>query len=628
MMTMFNEMELSGKVLKAVEELGYEKPMPIQEKVIPYLLKEDASDIIALAQTGTGKTAAFGLPLIQLTDTNIKNTQHLILCPTRELCIQIADDLNNFSKYVDGLKLISVYGGTSIDKQIQQIRRGVHIIVATPGRLLDLIRRKVVNITTVKTVVLDEADEMLDMGFRDDLEDILNETPDTKQVLLFSATMPKEVMNITNRYMKSPVELSVGTRNAGAENVTHLYYTVHARDRYLALKRIVDFYPSVYGIVFCRTRQETKDVADKLMQDGYNADALHGDLSQAQRDIVMHKFRIRHLRLLVATDVAARGIDVDDLTHIINYNLPDEIEAYTHRSGRTGRAGKKGISVAIINMKEKGKIKLIEKQIKRKFTHMPVPVGTEICEKQLFHLIDRMEKVEVDEAQIEPYFTRIFNKLEWLNREDLIKKFISVEFNRFLEYYRNAPDLNIPESDSKREKFDKSRKSNVDSYTRFFINIGRIDNIKPTTVIGLIKDHTRIPEIPIGDIEILKTFSFFEVEAGYEKEVIDGFKNANLKGRDINVEVAEKKANPRSDRSRRSGGGKTNGRSGGGRGEGSRNGSSRGEGSGNNGKSKSWKEIKDKKRKAAKSSSKKKDFSDSKSFGEKLSKKRKNKKRN
>ena len=600
---MFNEMELSDNVLKAVVELGYEKPMPIQEKVIPYLLKKDSTDIVALAQTGTGKTAAFGLPLIQLTDTSSKNTQHLILCPTRELCIQIADDLDNFSKYVEGFKLISVYGGTSIDKQIQQIRRGVHIIVATPGRLLDLIKRRVVNITTVKTVVLDEADEMLDMGFRDDLQEILNETPAKKQVLLFSATMPKEVMNIASRYMNSPVELSVGTRNAGAENVTHLYYTVQARDRYLALKRIVDYFPSVYGIVFCRTRQETKDIADKLMQDGYNADALHGDLSQAQRDMVMHKFRIRHLRLLVATDVAARGLDVDDLTHIINYNLPDEIEAYTHRSGRTGRAGKKGTSVAIINMREKGKIKLIEQQIKRKFTHMPVPVGTEICEKQLFHLIDRMEKVEVEETQIAPYFSQIFNKLEWLNREDLIKKFISVEFNRFLDYYKNAPDLNVPEHDNKREKFDRSRKKSVDNYTRFFINIGRIDNIKPTTVIGLIKDHTRIPEIPIGEIEILKTFSFFEVEAGYENDILNGFKGSKLKNREINVEVAEKRANPRSEKSRHSGG--------------------RSEGA-----PKSWKEIKDKKRKSAKGGKfKKKENSDSKSFGEKLNKKHKNKKR-
>lgn len=364
-MKLLDSIGLDERLLKAVTDLGFEKPMPIQEKVIPFLTADDFGDLVALAQTGTGKTAAFGLPLLQMTDLTTKHTQHLILCPTRELCIQISEDLKNYSKYIKEIKMCAVYGGTSIEAQIKTIKRGVHIIIATPGRLLDLINRKVVKIGSIKTVVLDEADEMLNMGFRDDLESILDETPSEKKTLLFSATMPREVMNIANRYMNSPTEISVGTKNAGAENVTHLLYMVHAKDRYLALKRIVDFNPSMYGIVFCRTRQETKDVAEKLMQDGYNADALHGDLSQAQRDQVMHKFRIRNLDFLVATDVAARGIDVNDLTHIINYNLPDEIESYTHRSGRTGRAGKKGTSILIANLKEKGKIRAIENQLKK-----------------------------------------------------------------------------------------------------------------------------------------------------------------------------------------------------------------------------------------------------------------------
>ena len=536
-MDSFNEMELDSRLLKAIEELGFEKPMPIQAKVVPFLTGDDFGDLIALAQTGTGKTAAFGLPIIQLTDESNKKTQHLILCPTRELCIQIAEDLFLFSKYVEGFKMVAVYGGTSIEKQIKTIKKGVHVIVATPGRLLDLIKRRVIDISAVKTVVLDEADEMLDMGFREDLEDILNETPSDKKTLLFSATMPREVMNIANRYMTNPVEISVGQRNAGAENVTHLCYMVHAKDRYLALKRIMDFNPSIYGIVFCRTRQETKEVAEKLIKDGYNADSLHGDLSQVQRDSVMNKFRIRHLQILVATDVAARGLDVDDLTHIINYNLPDDIEVYTHRSGRTGRAGKKGTSIIISNLREKNKIGMIEKQLKKKFTSMPIPVGREICEKQLFHLIDRMENVEVDESQIASFMPQIYNKLEWLDREDLIKKFVSLEFNRFLGYYKNTKDLNIP------EKGDRSKKSRTgaDGFTRFFINLGRLDNIKPTSIIGMIKDYTGIKDIEIGDIEILKSFSFFEIEEGYDEEILSSFNGKKVKKRTINVEVAEGK---------------------------------------------------------------------------------------
>lgn len=619
-MSSFNEMGLSEKLLKAINDLGYENPMPIQEKVIPYLLHEKAADIIALAQTGTGKTAAFGLPLIQMTDVNSKKTQHLVLCPTRELCIQITDDLHNFSKYVDNFRLVSVYGGASIDKQIMQIRKGVQIIVATPGRLIDLISRGVIDISHIKTVVLDEADEMLDMGFRDALEEILKETPAEKKVLLFSATMPSEVMSIASHYMNSPVELSVGTRNAGAENVTHLYYTVHARDRYLALKRIVDNFPSIYGIVFCRTRQETKEIADKLMQDGYNADALHGDLSQAQRDVVMHKFRIRHLKLLVATDVAARGLDVEDLTHIINYNLPDDLEIYTHRSGRTGRAGKKGISIAITNLKEIGKIKAIEKGIKKKFTHMPVPDAREVCEKQLFHFIDRMENVGVDESEIEGYLPQIYKKLEWLNREELIKRFVSLEFNRFIDYYRNAPDLNISEKSSRESKFDRSKK-NVEGFTRYFINLGRMDNMKPTMIIGLIKDNTRISDITIGEIEILKTFSFFEVETGFEDAVLKGFANKKIKGRDISVELAEKRADRRSEKSRR---GKADNARRAPRKDDDRNRKKKNE---HHEKDKWWASEKNKKRKSDPEKSGTKVMQDTMSFGEKKNKKRDKKRR-
>lgn len=540
-MTTFKEIGIEPHIVRAIDELGFVNPMPIQEKVIPYLNQKECSDIVALAQTGTGKTAAFGLPLIQKTDASKKYTQNLILCPTRELCLQITSDLQDYSKYVNGLKIIAVYGGSSIDKQIHAIKKGVQIIVATPGRLLDLLHRGVINISKISTVVLDEADEMLNMGFRDDLEEILVETPDEKNTLLFSATMPADVQRIAKRYMNNPVEFSVGKRNAGAENVEHICYMVQAKDRYLALKRIADYYPEIYGIIFCRTRKETQEVADKLMQDGYNADSLHGDLSQMQRDTVMNKFRKRNIRLLVATDVAARGLDVDDLTHIINYNLPEDLEIYTHRSGRTGRAGKKGISIVIANLKEKNKLRQIEKQVNKKFQQLPVPLGAEICERQLFHLIDRMENVEVNYSQISAYLPNIYKKLEWLNREDLIKKFVSVEFNRFLEYYKQMPDLNVPEESRSFDK-KKSRRSN-DGFTRFFINLGKTDNLQPTTLIGMVNDYTGVRDIELGKIEILKNFSFFEVESGFADKIIPSFKNKKMKQRDINVEVAEKKRN-------------------------------------------------------------------------------------
>lgn len=553
----FNEMGIREEILKALEELNFETPMPIQEKVIPFLLDNDG-DLVALAQTGTGKTAGFGIPIIQQTDIQKKHIQHLVLCPTRELCLQIADDLYSYSKYIDKFKVGAVFGGSSIDKQIKMLKKGVHVVSATPGRLLDMIKRKKVDLSKVETVVLDEADEMLNMGFREDLEAILEKTPASKNTLLFSATMPKDVLAIANSYMKNYEEITVGKRNAGAENVSHVCYKVHAKDRYLALKRIVDYNPDLYGIVFCRTRRETQEVADKLMHDGYNADALHGDLSQPQRDVVMNKFRNKHITLLAATDVAARGIDVDNISHIINYNLPDETEIYTHRSGRTGRAGKKGTSIAIINLKEKRKISDIERLIKKKFSFQEVPRGEAICEKQLLHLIDRMEKVEVNDKKIEKYLPEITKKLEWLDREELIKKFVSLEFNRFLEYYRRSSDLNTPQESKKfkDKKEKKSRKSDPirksqSGYTRFFLNLGRKDDITPVSVIGMIKDYSKVKNIDIGDIEILKNFTFFETESEFDKDVMKGFNKQNHKKRKVVLEVASGNSNKKNKRKRR-----------------------------------------------------------------------------
>ena len=421
--------------------------------------------------------------------------------------------------------------------QISQLKKGAHIISATPGRLLDLINRKKVDISKIKTVVLDEADEMLNMGFRQDIESILNETPVDKITLLFSATMLKEVRKIANKFMNNPLEITIGKQNVGAENVEHICYMVNARERYLALKRVVDYHPNIYGIVFCRTRRETQEVAEKLLKDGYNADALHGDLSQPQRDAVMKKFRVKHLKLLVATDVAARGLDVDDLTHIINYNLPDETELYTHRSGRTGRAGKRGTSIVIANLKEKFKIKLIEKQIDKQFSYMPVPLGRDICEKQLFHLIDRMEKVAVDDTKIDSFLPEIYKKLEWLDREELIKKFVSVEFNRFLDYYKNTPDLNMP----KDSRGSGGKKTTMVGFARFFINLGKTDDLKPTTLIGVINDVTGIRDIEIGEIEILKNFSFFEIDEKFTGTLLKSFKDKEFKKRKIVLEIASKK---------------------------------------------------------------------------------------
>lgn len=562
-------MGLSAEILSAIGDLGFEQPTPIQEKTIPFLI-ENQQDIVALAQTGTGKTAAFGLPIIQQIDLSSKSTQALILSPTRELAIQIANDLETFAKNLGTLKIAIVYGGADIRKQINDLERGAQIVVGTPGRSLDLIKRKKLNVTKIKWVVLDEADEMLSMGFKDDLDAILENSPAEKQTLLFSATMPKEIVAIANKYMDNPFEISVGKRNTGAENVEHHYYVVHARDRYIALKRVADINPNIYGIIFCRTRAETKDVADKLVQDGYNADALHGDLSQAQRDHVMGKFRNKHLQMLVATDVAARGLDVNDLTHVINYNLPDDPEIYVHRSGRTGRAGKKGISVTLIHLREKGKLRQIEKTVNKTFLKMDVPSGKDICEKQLFSLIDRVEKIEVNESQIGQFMPVIYKKLAWLDREELIKHFVSVEFNRFLQYYQNAPDINVDESksydDEKRGGDRKSRRRgredrdgdrsrrrgndrsrgndrgrSSDSYSRFFFNLGKKNGIAKRSIIDLINQQLPNKSVDIGNIEVLKSFSFFEVDSRYENDVIKAFKNAQFKGQKIGIDIAKKK---------------------------------------------------------------------------------------
>ncbi len=531
-MSTFKETGIEEYIIRAVEELGFETTMPVQEKAIPFIIEENSRDLIALAQTGTGKTAAFGLPLIQKTNTSERFIQHLILAPTRELCLQIADDLNDFSKYKPGVKIAAVFGGSSIEKQIKKINEGSQIISATPGRLLDLIKRKVINLKKIRTVVLDEADEMLSMGFREDLEAILAVTPKEKNTLLFSATMSDDVKKIADRYMINPVEIEIGRRNSGSDDVTHICYKVRARDRYPALKRIVDYYPDIYGIIFCRTRRETQEVADHLLKDGYNAESLHGDLSQPQRNIVMNKFRNRNIKLLVATDVAARGLDVDNLTHIINYSLPDESDLYTHRSGRTGRAGRKGISIVISDMKENIRLPLIEDQIGKDFQYLPVPGGKEICEKQLFHLIDRMEKVEVNNTQITSYLPSIYKKLEWLDREELIKKFVSLEFNRFLEYYKDARDLN---TSAAKDGSNKTR------FTRFFINLGSSDKLQPQNLMRLINEFTGVKNIEVGDIEILKNFSFFETDRNFTDKILKAFTNKKFKNREIAVEIASEK---------------------------------------------------------------------------------------
>ncbi len=543
-MKTFEELGVSLPIIKAITEMGYESPMPVQEEVIPYLLGKD-NEVIALAQTGTGKTAAFGLPLIQGINIELYSPQAVVLCPTRELCLQIADDLIEYSKYIDNLKVLPVYGGSSIESQIKSLKRGVHIVVATPGRLIDLLNRKTVKLDHVKNVVLDEADEMLNMGFSESIDAVLAEVPETRNMLLFSATMPAGIKKITKKYMRSPKEITIGRKNEGTKNVKHVYYMVHAKDKYLALKRIADYYPNIYGIIFCRTRKETQEIADLLIKDGYNADSLHGDLSQQQRDYVMNKFRIRNLQLLVATDVAARGLDVDDLTHVINYGLPDDIESYTHRSGRTGRAGKTGTSISIIHLKEKHKVREIEKILNRPFEKGEIPSGTQICEKQLYNFIDQVEKVKVNEAEIEGILPSIYRKLEWLDKEDMLKRVISLEFNRLIDYYQDAGEIETPEEYTrKREKGERpqgnSRKGEK-GYARLFINIGKMDGItNPQALIGLVNDY--VPgRITIGKIDLMKNFSFFEVREGDANAVVKAMRKGELQGRRISVEIAQDK---------------------------------------------------------------------------------------
>ncbi len=560
-MNQFSEIGLAPALLQAIEELGFVSPTPIQAEVIPLLINEK-QDMLGLAQTGTGKTAAFGLPVLQWTDVNLQSPQALILSPTRELAMQLCNDLQSFAKHMGRVNIVPVYGGASIDVQIKQLKRGAHIICGTPGRMLDMIRRGVIDFSHLQFLVLDEADEMLDMGFQDDLNEILAQTPATKNTLLFSATMPQEIIRMARKYLKNPAEITIGQRNTGSDTIRHLYYTIHAREKYQALKRIVDFHPEIYGIVFCRTKIETQEVADNLMRDGYNADALHGDLSQAQRDSVMNKFRIRHLQLLVATDVAARGLDVDDLTHIIHYSLPDDLEAYNHRSGRTGRAGKKGTSIAIINLKERFRIKLIEKAINRSFSPAKVPTGFQVCEKQLFSMIDKLENIQVNEEEISGFLPFILKKLENLDREELIKRFVSTEFNRFLEYYKNAPDLNVDESAERVRRNDRDREGGNSGFVKFSLNIGGMEGIAPPQLIGLINDLTGVRTTKIGRIQIRPTFTLFEVDAQSQDLIVKSFANQQYQGRKLRLDISTEE--DRSNSPRRSGGGYGGGNRGGG----------------------------------------------------------------
>ncbi|HVN58840.1 MAG TPA: DEAD/DEAH box helicase [Bacteroidales bacterium] len=543
-MTNFEELGFDPNVLKAVQDLGFLQPMPVQSKVIPLMLHEEC-DIIALAQTGTGKTAAFGLPLVQATDTRLNTPQALILCPTRELCIQITGDLSDFAKYTD-LRILAVYGGSSIENQIRSLKKGVQIIVATPGRLIDLIGRGAVKLANVNTVILDEADEMLNMGFLDSINEILEEVPEARRTLLFSATMSSEIAAIAKKYMNSPVEITMGVRNSSAENISHNYYLVHARDKYKVLKRIADHEPDIYAIVFCRTRKETQEVASKLIHDGYNADALHGDLSQAQRDAVMNKFRQRNLNMLVATDVAARGLDVDDLTHVINFSLPDDSEVYTHRCGRTGRAGKNGISISLVHLKEKNNLHKIERLLKKSFNAIPIPTGSDICGKQLFNWVNKLETVSTDHKEIEKFLPEIRAKLAGIDRDELITRVISLEFDRFLDDYRHGEDIIDPvpekESGSSRPgKNDRFRHSQ-EKYARLFINVGKTDGFYPEQLIDLINTNTRGPKIPIGKIDLLKGFSFFEVEEKYATGLIADLNKAKYRKKRIAVEIAKEKS--------------------------------------------------------------------------------------
>ncbi len=549
-MKTFEELGVSDELLLAISEMGFEMPMPVQAKVIPHLLNED-NDVVALAQTGTGKTAAFGLPVLQRINAKKRHPQAVILSPTRELCLQIAEDLADFSKYLPDVNVLPVYGGSSIESQIRSLRKGVQVIVATPGRLLDLIKRGVAHLENVHTVILDEADEMLNMGFLDSINEVLSNVPENRKMLMFSATMPPEIDKIAKTYMRDPVEFVVGQRNEGSANVNHIYYMVHARDKYLALKRIADNNPSIYAIIFCRTRRDTQEIADRLIQDGYNADALHGDLSQQQRDLTMKKFRDRVISILVATDVAARGLDVDDLTHVINYGLPDDTAVYTHRSGRTGRAGKTGVSVSIIHSRERGKVRDIEKIISKKFERKEVPSPEHIIEKQLFNLAHRLECVEVNDEQIDKYFTGVSRKLGWLTGEDLLKRILSLEFNRLLEYYKNAPVIEVVEDKKpqkeKKEKVDnkprtdkeKDRRTAEKGMARVYINLGKADGFYAGNLIEIINKNVSGARVEVGRIDLLSGYSLFDVKKGDAKRVVASLKGCDFLGKRIFIEIAD-----------------------------------------------------------------------------------------
>ncbi len=537
----FNQLGIRHDIVNAISELGFENPTPIQEQSIPVLLT-GSNDFVGLAQTGTGKTAAFGLPLLELLDFEENYPQALVLCPTRELCLQIANDIKNYSKKMSNVNIVAVYGGASISDQLRQIRRGVQIVVATPGRMLDIINRKAIDFSNVKYVVLDEADEMLNMGFQEDIDNILSTTPEEKKTWLFSATMPAEVRRIAKKYMTDPFELTMGEKNTGNANIEHEYYIVRAREKYAAFKRIVDFNPDIFGIVFCRTKIETQEIAESLIKDGYNADSLHGDLSQQQRDKVMKRYRDRSLQLLIATDVAARGIDVNDVTHVINYSLPDEVENYTHRSGRTARAGKTGVSISIINAKELGKIRQIERVIGKRFNKAEIPTGFDVCEKQLFSIVHKVHNVTINEEQIEQYLPRIMEEFKDVSKEEFIKRFASIEFNRFLDYYQNAPDLNVQADENR--KFERGddrslfRNGGKSEYTRLFINLGSVDEFNRGDLLGYICNTSKISGRTVGKIDVKGVYSFFEVPHADVDKVMAGFNGAEYKGRPVRIEVS------------------------------------------------------------------------------------------
>ena len=528
---LFNDLPLNPNLLKGIEDLGFTSPTPVQEAAILRLIIEDR-DLIGLAQTGTGKTAAFGLPMIHRIDIKNKSVQGLVIAPTRELCVQIAKDFKAFSKHMKGLSVATIYGGASMDKQSREIKSGAQIVVATPGRLMDMIRRRMIKINKVSYAVLDEADEMLNMGFKEDIDGILEHTPDEKLTWLFSATMPKEVAKISKSYMNDPIEITVGSKNVGAENIEHLYYNVPERERYNAVKRILDFHPNIYGLIFCRTRRTTQDIADKLLKEGYNAAPLHGDLSQMQRDKAMEKFRDKTLQILVATDVAARGIDVNDISHVINYHLPDEVESYTHRSGRTARAGKKGVSIAIVSNKDQNKIKQIEKKIQIKFETANLPTGKEICEQQLVGYVDKIKNVKIND-EINDLIPTINEQFDDLSKEDIIKRMISIEFNQLLNYYEKSRDISSTQ-------IGKSGRSNSEDHERFFINLGHNKGLNKGGLLRLICSNTNLPSKAVGAIDLYNEFSFFEVEKSLTDKILTGLKDKEYDENSFVVEIASK----------------------------------------------------------------------------------------